>query len=128
MVISFPICQVIGHGRLDLVAIYSCILFRMVDCRACHVFSTIDMVLFSRTCLLDLFQVLKDSLHFLLTCLFVLLYARYDVVNAFLCLLIFLLIRFFDIFLDSLRGDDSQVVFNNINVLINLWNLFVFVQ
>jgi hypothetical protein len=128
VIIPFPICKVIGHCHLDLVSIYSCILFGVVNCRACHVFATLNMVFLSRACRLDLFQVLKNSLHFLLTRLFVRLYACYDVVNPFLCLLKFMLISFFHVFLDALRGNDSQVILNDVNVLINLWNLFVFVQ
>ena len=90
-----------------------------------HPFTTFLLVLLLRTFLPDLLKILNQNLHLILSCFLV----RLDVINhqidTLLGLLIFVSFSLFHVFLNGLRCFDSEIVFNDIHIFIDLSYLFV---
>ena len=113
------------HLRLHCVAVLEVGLVGVGVLGINHPLSSLLLVFLLGTLLSDNFQILDQSLHFLLPDLLVALYTVDHHVDSALSLFILVCFSFLHIFFDCLGGLHSHVVFNDLDVFVDLGDLFV---
>lgn len=116
-----------NHILLYFIRIGIIILLNMSHLGTFHPFFTFLLIFLFGTFLFYILQIINQILHFLFPCLFIWLNAIDHWVDSLLSLLIILIFSFFHILLDNFRSFDSKVILNDVYILINLWNLLIFV-
>lgn len=110
---------------LDTVGILEVSLIAVSILGANHIFLSLLLILLLRALLSDLLKVVDEALHFVLSHLFVGLDVVYHKVDSLLGLLELVLLGFFHVLLDRFSGFHSEIVFNHIDVLVDLGDFLV---
>lgn len=90
-----------------------------------HPLSTLMLPILLRTFFSNLLEIFHQHLHLFLSGFFVALNIVNHLIDSTLSLFKFISFSFFHILLNSLCSLDSKIIFNHINILIDLCNLFV---